>query len=118
MVRFLSLSLFQRGKQLDLSYALRQQNDVLQREAKCLVGNVRYKQLRKRLLPPPCIAVIGYMTLLGPGGYPRNAFSLPIYGLTANICQCIPLSNGVRKKTEEASRTMQKSVFHIISLCF
>ena len=22
--------------------------------------------------------------LLGPGGYPRAAFSLPIYGLTAN----------------------------------
>ena len=47
--------------------------------------------------------------LLGPGGYPRIALSLPIYGLTANDCRWIPLSNGVRKKTEETSRTMQKS---------
>lgn len=25
--------------------------------------------------------------LLGPGGYPRIALSLPIYGLTANDCR-------------------------------
>ena len=25
--------------------------------------------------------------LLGPGGYPRVALSLPIYGLTANNCR-------------------------------
>jgi len=28
--------------------------------------------------------------LLGPGGYPRTALSLPIYGMTANDCRWVP----------------------------
>ena len=53
------------------------------------------------------------MTFAGPGGYPRDALSLPIYGLTANACRWVPLMIGVRKRTKATSRTMQKSVLNI-----
>ena len=69
---------------------------------------------RKRLLPSPCIGLSGSMTFAGPGGYPRDALSLPIYGLTANGCRWVPLMIGVRKRTKATSRTMQKSAINIL----
>ena len=70
---------------------------------------------RNRLLPSPCIGLSGSMTFAGPGGYPRDALSLPIYGLTANGCRWVPLMIGVRKRTKATSRTMQKSTINILS---
>ena len=71
---------------------------------------------RNRLLPSPCIGLSGSMTFAGPGGYPRGALSLPIYGLTANDCRWVPLMIGVRKRTKATSRTMQKSILIILPL--
>ena len=71
---------------------------------------------RNRLLPSPCIGLFGSMTFAGPGGYPRGALSLPIYGLTANDCRWVPLMIGVRKRTKATSRTMQKSFSIILPL--
>ncbi len=56
------------------------------------------------------------MTFKGPGGYPRDALSLPIYGLTADDCRWIPLIIGVRKRTKATSRTMQKSIPNLLSM--
>ena len=55
------------------------------------------------------------MTFKGPGGYPRDALSLPIYGLTADDCRWIPLIIGVRKRTKATSRTMQKSDIDLVA---
>ena len=71
--------------------------------------NSLYDHVKSRLLPSPCIGLFGSMTFAGPGGYPRDALSLPIYGLTADACRWIPRIVGVRKRTKATSRTMQKS---------